>query len=166
LFFTVQAGSKTDTPYLGPQLLTPDNGCGCPCDAPLSFSWSPFQEITEYKFELSENSDMSKPIVSTTVSGVTSYEYEGEVRCNTNYFWRVMAIEPWPSEWSATFTFYTGKQPMAATSEEQPTTATGPLPTQSKSTPFWLWIIILIAIILMATTIVLLLLKNDEEDFT
>jgi hypothetical protein len=66
--FTIKAGFKVTTPYYGPQLLTPDNGCGCPCDAPINFSWSPFKETTAYKFELSENFDMSSPLVSTTVT--------------------------------------------------------------------------------------------------
>jgi hypothetical protein len=49
---------------------------------------------------------MSAPIVSKEVSG-TAYIYEGALKCDSNYFWRVKATDPFPSEWSTTFTFVT-----------------------------------------------------------
>jgi len=142
-----KAGFKVTTPYFGPQLLAPDNGCGCPCDAPLCFSWSPFKETTVYKFELSENSDMSSPLVSTTVSGATAYQYDGTVKCNTNYFWRVMAVEPAPSEWSAVFSFMT-----QAEEEPPPPTPVTPEP----ETPMWVWVIIAVGVVLVIVTLVLI----------
>jgi len=145
--FTIKAGFKVTTPYFGPQLLAPDNGCGCPCDAPLCFSWSPFKETTVYKFELSENSDMSSPLVSTTVSGATAYQYDGTVKCNTNYFWRVMAVEPAPSEWSAVFSFMT-----QAEEEPPPPTPVTPEP----ETPMWVWVIIAVGVVLVIVTLVLI----------
>ncbi len=72
--FTIKAGFRVTTPYFGPQLLAPDNGCGCACNAPMAFSWSPFKETTEYQFTLSENADMSSPLVSTAVK-TTAYQY-------------------------------------------------------------------------------------------
>jgi hypothetical protein len=143
--FTVKAGFRVTTPYYGVQLLAPDNGCGCACEAPICFSWSPFKETTAYKFELSENADMSSPLVSTTVTGATAYQYTGTVKCNTNYFWRVMSTEPAPSEWSATFSFMT--QPEPPPPPEQP----GPEPT-----PIWVWVVIAIGAILVIVTLVLI----------
>jgi hypothetical protein len=104
--FMVGAGLPVNSPYMTVLLLEPSNACGCPCESPVSFSWTPLKDITVYRFELSENSDMSSPIVSTDTT-TTAYEYEGQLKCNTNYFWRVIAAEPFPSEWSATFSFQT-----------------------------------------------------------
>jgi hypothetical protein len=142
--FTIKAGFRVTTPYYGPQLLAPDNGCGCPCDAPVCFSWSPFKETTKYKFELSENSDMSSPLVSTTVP-TTSYQYDGKVTCNTNYFWRVMAEEPAPSEWSAVFSFMTQAEPPPPPEAPEP-----------PGTPLWVWVIIGIGAVLVIVTLVLI----------
>jgi len=38
----------------------------------------------------------------------TAFEYDGTLEYSTNYFWRIMAMEPAPSDWSATFSFQTG----------------------------------------------------------
>ncbi len=143
--FTIKAGFRVTTPYYGPQLLAPDNGCGCPCDAPVCFSWSPFKETTKYQFELSENADMSSPLVSTTVS-TTSYQYDGTVKCNTNYFWRVMSVEPAPSEWSAVFSFMTQAEPEEVIPEPPP----------EEVTPIWVWVIIAIGAILVIVTLILI----------
>ena len=145
--FTIKAGFRVTTPYYGPQLLAPDNGCGCPCDAPICFSWSPFKETTAYDFELSENFDMSSPLVKTTVKGATAYQYDGQVKCNTNYFWRVKAAEPAPSEWSAVFSFMTQ-------AEEPPPPE--PTPVPEEVTPLWVWVIIAIGAVLVIVTLVLI----------
>jgi hypothetical protein len=143
--FTIKAGFKVSTPYYGVQLLAPSDGCGCACEAPICFSWSPFKETAAYKFELSENADMSSPLVSTTVTGATAYQYTGALKCNTNYFWRVMATDPAPSEWSATFSFMTQPEPPA------PEPPAGPEPT-----PIWVWVVIAIGAILVIVTLVLI----------
>jgi hypothetical protein len=143
--FVIKAGFRVTTPYYGVQLLAPDNGCGCACAAPVCFSWSPFKETTEYKFELSENADLSSPLVSTTVKGATAYQYTGKVKCNTNYFWRVMSTAPAPSEWSATFSFMT-----------QPEPPPPPAPAPEPTTPLWVWVVIAIGAILVIVTLVLI----------
>ncbi len=128
--FIVKPGYPVTTAYLGPQLLSPANGCDCAYDAPVSFSWSPFKETTKYKFELSENSDMSRPLVSASLD-TTAYQYGGQLRGNRNYFWRVMALEPVPGDWSTTFSFQ-------ARSAQQPSQA----PAQKSGTaPLWAWIV-------------------------
>lgn len=106
MYFTVNAGLPVTTAYLGPQLLSPVNDCGCRCNAPVCFSWSPFKETTAYRFQLSENADMSSSLVSVEVP-TTAYRYDGLLKCNTNYFWRVMSVKPYYSEWSPTFSFMT-----------------------------------------------------------
>ncbi len=106
MYFTVNAGLPVTAEYMGPRLLFPNDDCGCRCNAPVCFSWSPFKETTAYRFELSENADMSSPLVSVEVP-TTAYRYDGLLKCNTNYFWRVMSAKPYYSEWSTTFSFMT-----------------------------------------------------------
>jgi len=143
--FTIKAGFRVTTPYYGPQLLEPINGCGCACDAPLNFSWSPFKETQKYKIELSENPDMTSPVVSVEV-GTTAYQYKGTIKCNQAYFWRVMATQPAPSEWSAVFTFKTQKAVVAPP----------PIPVPEEKTPIWVWVLIAIGAILVIVTLVLI----------
>jgi hypothetical protein len=142
--FNIKAGFRVTTPYYGPQLLAPDNGCGCACNAPIAFSWSPFKETTEYQFTLSENADMSSPLVSTAVK-TTAYQFTGTVKCNKTYFWRVQANKPAPSEWSAVFSFNT-----------QPEPPKPPAPAPEPGTPMWVWVIIAIGAILVIVTLVLI----------
>ena len=75
LKFIVKPGFPVTTLYYGPLLLSPANGCACAYNVPVSFSWSPYKETTKYRFELSERSDMSRPLVSATVEqpGVPVY---------------------------------------------------------------------------------------------
>jgi hypothetical protein len=80
---------------------------------------------------------MSSPLVSTAVK-TTAYQYTGTAKCNTNYFWRVQAAKPAPSEWSAVFSFQTQK-------EAPPPQPPAPAP----ETPMWVWVIIAIGAILV-----------------
>jgi len=143
--FVIKAGFRVTTPYYGPQLLEPINGCGCACDAPLNFSWSPFKETQKYKFELSENPDMSSPVVSVEVP-TTAYQYKGTIKCNQVYFWRVMSTQPAPSEWSAVFSFKTQKQVVPP----------APPVVPEEKTPVWVWVVIAIGAILVIVTLVLI----------
>jgi hypothetical protein len=141
--FTVKAGLPVVSPYLGLQLLAPNNGClGCPV-SPASFSWSPFKETTKYKFVLAKDSEMTQVVKEAEVS-TTAYEYDGTLDYSTNYFWRVMSEEPAPSDWSATFSFQTESQPA-------PVTPSAPAPT-----PIWVWVVIAIGAILVIVTLVLI----------
>jgi hypothetical protein len=142
--FTVKAGLPVVSPYLGLQLLAPNNGClGCPV-SPVSFSWSPFKETTSYKFVLAKDAAMTQIVKEDTVS-TTAYEYAGTLDYSTNYFWRVQSLEPAPSDWSATFSFQTEAQPAPA-----PSTA-GPAPT-----PIWVWAVIAIGALLVIVVLVLI----------
>jgi hypothetical protein len=88
---------------------------------------------------------MSSPLVNEVVRESTAYQYTGDPKCNTNYFWRVMATDPAPSEWSATFSFMTQPEPPA------PEPPAGPEPT-----PIWVWVVIAIGAILVIVTLVLI----------
>jgi len=144
--FTIKAGFRVTTPYYGPQLLHPRGGDVCTCNDPLHFSWSPFKESTAYRFELSENPDMSNPVISATVKKSTAYQYEGSIKCNSSYFWRVMAIEPAPSEWSTIFTFTTKAK-----------ITTSMTPVQEQQTPLWIWSVLAIGSILSGCLLLLII---------
>jgi hypothetical protein len=142
--FTIKAGLPVRADYYGLKLLAPDNGCvGCPVK-PASFSWSPFKETTKYKFVLAKDAAMTQVVAEAEVP-TTAYEYKGTLDYSTNYFWRAMALEPAPSDWSTTFSFATEAAPA-------PPSAPKPPP----QTPLWLWIIVAIGVILVVIILVLL----------
>jgi hypothetical protein len=148
--FTVKVGLPVTTPYYGLQLLSPDNGCiGCPVKG-LSFSWSPFKETTEYKFILAKDAAMSDVVVEAEVP-TTAYRYEGSLDYGTNYFWRVMALKPVPSDLSATFCFQT---------EAAPTPT--PRPQSLQETPLWGWVIVVIGVILDISLLILILRRRSS----
>jgi hypothetical protein len=165
--FTIKSGFRVTTNYYGVQLLSPDNGAGTPCTAPVSFSWSPFVGATSYTFQLSKNADMSSPIVNTTVS-TTAYQWTGKPDCNAVYFWRVQEAQPSPSDWSATFTFMTQPIPPSPTPPVVVTTVPAPQLTAtvvipapvtnvlSTETPLWVWVVIAIGAILVIVVLVLI----------
>ncbi|MEJ2739073.1 MAG: hypothetical protein P8105_04475 [Dehalococcoidia bacterium] len=154
--FDVKAGFPVTTEYYGVQLLSPDNGCGCPCESPACFSWSPYKETDSYLFELSEKSDMSKPLVSDTVTGSTAYQYTGNLKCNTNYFWRVIALEPVESEWSAVFSFMTQEREMPAMRQREIQTS------DESKTPVWVWVLIALGTIGCANVLVISLHRMKQ----
>jgi len=148
--FTVKAGLPVRTSYYGVRLLAPDNGCiGCRV-SPASFSWAPFKGTEKYKFILAKDSGMTDVIAEAEVS-TTAYEYDGTLDYSTNYFWRVMSLEPAPSDWSATFSFQTEAAP-----------ALPPAPQAPPSTPLWVWAVIAVGLALGIATLILILRTRWE----
>jgi hypothetical protein len=141
--FSVKAGLPVVSAYSGLQLLSPANGAMGVSISKPSFSWSPIGESTKYKFVLATDAAMTQ-VVSETEVASTSYAYDGNLEYNTNYFWRVMALEPAPSDWSAIFSFRTEAAP-------EPVTPEKPAPT-----PVWVWVVIAIGAILVIVTLVLI----------
>jgi hypothetical protein len=142
--FTIKAGLPVSTPYYGVQLLSPNNGgLGIPVK-PVSFSWSPFKETTKYKFVLAKDAAMTQVVKEADVA-TTAFEYDGTLEYSSNYFWRVMSLEPAPSDWSATFSFLT---------EAAPPAPAGPPP--APVTPMWVWVVIALGAILVIVTLVLI----------
>jgi len=146
--FTVKAGFIVSTPYHGVQLLSPVNGYfGCKVRL-ADFSWSPWKGATKYQFDLARDSGF-KQLVMTIATTTTGYQYEDKLDYNTNYFWRVKALEingrDIPSDWSATFSFQTEPAPAPeATAPAEP------------ATPLWVWVIIAIGAIFVIVTIILI----------
>ncbi len=152
--FSVKPGFIVNTPYYGVQLLAPDNGCmGCRV-RPASFSWSPWKEATRYEFVLSQDSEF-KQVLKQASTSTTGYEYDGTLGYDTNYFWRVRAVEvngqPIPSDWSATFSFRTETAP-------QP-----PMPVAGEpETPLWVWGVIGLGTLLVIVTLILILRSRRQ----
>jgi hypothetical protein len=111
----------------------------------VSFAWSPFQDTTRYRFVLAKDSAMTQIVKETDVT-TTGYEYYGTLDYGQSYFWRVMAIEPAPSDWSATFSFQTEAAPL-------PPPAPQSLPSE---TPLWAWVVIAIGLALLIVMIFLI----------
>ena len=147
--FSVKPGFIVNTPYYGVQLLAPDNGCVSCRVRPALFSWSPWKEATRYEFVLSKDSEFQKVLKQSNTTS-TGYQYEGTLDYDTNYFWRVRAVEvngqPIPSDWSATFSFRTESAP------ELP----APLPGDPE-TPLWVWGVIGLGTLLVIVTLILIL---------
>ena len=142
--FTVKAGLPVSADYYGLKLLSPDNGCIACSVSPASFSWSPFKGTTKYKFVLAKDAALTD-VLAEAETATTAYEYDGTLDYSTNYFWRVMCVEPAPSDWSATFSFQTEAAPAAPEG-----------PPAAPATPMWVWIIIALGAILVIVTLVLI----------
>jgi hypothetical protein len=150
--FIIKAGLPVSTDYYGPQLLSPDNGClGC-LIKPASFSWSPFNETSEYKFVLAKDAAMTQVVAKAEVP-TTAYEYQGQLDYSSNYFWRVMATAPFVSDWSATFSFQT--EP----AQTKPSTTS----TKLNTTPIWVWMIIGLASVSVLVVVLLILLAGRKR---
>jgi hypothetical protein len=142
--FTVKSGFTAGTTSYDIQPIQPNNGCSsCPAKFP-SFSWSPLYDTTKYRFELAGDPSMTE-IIKDAVVTTTAYEYDGQLEYSQTYFWRVMALEPTPSDWSAIFSFRTEAAP--------PAVATSPA---AEPTPVWVWPVIVIGLILLCVIIVLI----------
>jgi hypothetical protein len=143
--FTVESGLPVSTPSYGLQPVYPNNGCSrCPVK-PVSFTWSPLKDTTRYHFILAKKADMTQVVVEADVTG-TAFEYDGQLEYGQSYFWQVMALEPAPSDWSATFSFQTQAAP--------PTTPAQP--ALQPETPLWAWVVIAIGLALLIFMIFLI----------
>jgi hypothetical protein len=152
--FSVKPGFIVNTPYYGVQLLAPDNGCMSCRVKPASFSWSPWKEATRYEFILSKDSEFQKVLKQANTSS-TGYEYDGTLDYDTNYFWRVRAVEvngqAIPSDWSATFSFKTESAPGLP----------APLPGDP-GTPLWVWGVIGLGTLLVIVTLILIIRTSRQ----
>ena len=94
-------------------------------------------------------------IIKQDDTSSTGYEYVGTLDYDTNYFWRVKAIEinglSIPSDWSAAFSFKTESAP----SPQKAPQGEPPIPT-------WVWMVIGIGFILAAIVMLLILRTRNQ----
>jgi hypothetical protein len=141
--FIVKAGLPVGTDYYGPKLLSPDNGyLGCPVNT-TSFSWAPYNTTTKYRFVLAKDAAMTQVVVDDEAD-TSAYQYEGTLDYGTGYYWHVMALEPTPSDWSATFVFQTAFSPAL------------PLPAKVTGTPLWVWVVMAVGSVLVLVVVFLI----------
>ena len=143
--FTVKVGLPVRSQYYGLTLLSPGNGYLDCTVKPASFSWSPFKESTRYRFVLAKDAELTAIVVEAETE-TTAFEYDGTLDNGVNYFWRVMAVSPAPSDWSATFSFQTEAAP-----------APPPAPAPEPGTPLWVWVVIAVGAILWIGSLFLIL---------
>ncbi len=148
--FTVKTGLPVNSSYCGVQLLAPKNGAvGYPVSS-VPFSWAPQPGVTRYEFLLAEDMDFNKVVAHvTTVS--TVYTYEGWLKYQATYFWRVRPLEVGaqtsPGDWSPTFCFQTETIELPAVPAVVPS-----------GVPLWAWVVIALGSVLIAVTVGLLFL--------
>ena len=145
--FTVKSGLPANNPSYGVQLTYPNNSCNNYPVKPVSFTWSPIEDTTKYRFVLANDAAMTQVVKEADVT-TTAYEYDGQLEYGQSYFWRVMALEPAPSDWSATFRFQTEATP--------PSPPPPPQPATQPETPLWAWVVIAIGLALLIAIIVLI----------
>jgi len=148
--YTVKSGLPTGTSSFGPQPLYPNDMCsGCPV-SPVSFSWTPFKDTIRYRFQLAKDAAMTQIVVQADTP-TTAYQFQGSLDYDASYFWRVMAVEPAPSDWSSVFTFHTEMAPVA------------PSPSvEHESIPLWAWVIIAVGSVLLSAVLILVLASRRK----
>jgi hypothetical protein len=142
--FTVGSGFPASTPSYGLQPVYPNNGGISYPVKPASFAWSQFNDTIKYRFVLAKDAAMTQVVKEAEVT-TTAYEYDGQLEYGQSYFWKVMALEPAPSDWSAIFSFQTEAAPSPPALEPE-----------SNRTPLWVWPFISIGTILIIAMIVLI----------
>ena len=145
--FTVKPGTQIASTSYGIQPIYPNNGLNTSPIKSVSFSWSPLNDTTEYRFVLAKDAAMTQVLADANVT-TTAYNYEGQLDYGQVYFWRLMALEPAPSDWSTTFSFRT---------EAAPTPPAIPMPP---TIPMWVWFFIAIGLILIVVVIVLIFIMR------
>ncbi len=105
--------------FCGPYLGMPDSSPVkrlYPCNGTVgvgiqpTFSWIPLKDITRYKLVLTSDPLMNQIIVEVQMP-TAKYVYDDILEYGTNYWWKVMALEPAPSEWSSIWSFQTEAVP-------------------------------------------------------
>jgi hypothetical protein len=117
----------------------------------MSFSWTPFKDTIRYRFQLAKDAAMTQMVVQDDTF-TTAYQYSGTLDYDTSYFWRVMAVEPAPSDWSAVFTFHTISQPVPSAP-----------PVAETAMPVWAWVAIAVGSVLVIAVVVLLVMAHQRR---
>jgi len=110
--FIINPGLPVRAPHLGPEPLEPRNGAVDCSTGGLTFSWTQLPRTTKYEFVLTTDPQM-KNIVVTAVPSSPAYVHQERLEPGKEYFWRVRALEPVPSDWSFVSVFRTESLPAA-----------------------------------------------------
>jgi hypothetical protein len=147
MYFTVEAGLPTASPYPTVTLFSPMYGAKNISTSP-GFSWSGMPRVTKYEFILARDAALQQVIVKVEVP-MTSYLYDGKLDYNTGYFWQVRVIEPVVSDPSPIGTF-------TVIAESKPVTPEAETPSPI---PSWVWWIIAVFTALVVVIIAFTMVK-------
>ena len=125
--FSVRPGYPVSAPsYTGIESLQPcHNACEVP-PYPLSFSWSPTQGTTSYRFVLAADPDLGQPVIDQTVDAA-AFKLPWRLEHSRAYFWQVTPLKPVPGDSSPVFSFNTAAEPTVSTSIIPPDNTTNGL---------------------------------------
>ncbi len=151
---TIGAGLPASSSSYGLQLASPSNGGSNYPVKSAVFAWLPLKDITKYRFVLAEDAAMTQVVKEAEVT-TTAYEYDGQLEYDQSYFWKVMALEPTPSAWSATFSFHTEAAPPPPAQ-----------PALQPGTPLWAWVVIAIGLALLIAIIVFIFRARRDKNLT
>ncbi len=99
--FTVEAGGPTQV-----ELASPSNGAKNVVLDPV-LSWSAVSGGAPYRLQVSKLSDFSTTVID--ISGIANTQYDVEaLDPSTKFYWRVLASNAPPTNWSDTWSFSTG----------------------------------------------------------
>jgi hypothetical protein len=146
-----------------------------------AFSWQPLQGVTEYQFMLSDNIEMTSPLINEKVN-TTAIKVNTTLEYGKTYYWMVRSIEPYEGVWSAIVTFTVAEKPaeteppLIVEEESLPITVTIPLSTQETwaiippstvattfITPGYFHIIMLIMVVLLGVVIALIYVPSSKQ---
>ena len=149
-----------------------------------AFSWRPLQGATEYQFMLSDNPEMTSPILDAKVT-TTAIQVNVTLEYGMTYFWRVRSTKPIESDWSALVNFRVADKPTEPgppviveegplitvtipPQAEQPKWVLLPPTTVSTTTvtPGYLYIILFIMAILLGVVVVLIYASTPKQPVT
>jgi hypothetical protein len=147
MYFTVEAGLPTASPYPSVTLFNPTYGSINVSNTP-AFSWSGMPKTTTYEFVLAADAALQQVVVKADVP-TTSYLYDGKLNYNTTYFWQVRALEPVVSDPSPVGIFTVMAAPKPVTPEVE---TPAPIPS-------WVWWIIAVITALIAAIIAYAMVK-------
>lgn len=112
--YTVNTNASYELVYLAPEgaptspvLVNPPNGTTGITTTP-TFEWLPVEAATSYIVLISTVSNFSSTVVNQSGITDTSYIHGSALNENTQYYWRVQAVNQFGSSLSSTRTFTTG----------------------------------------------------------
>ena len=151
MHFLVAAGSTIQSMHVAPLIVAPESGAAGVPRTP-GFSWIGFTSTTRYEFQLAADNQFKTVLGRADLEG-TAYVYPGELEWGGTYFWRVRALNPYPSEWSvASFTVLPRPVPQMVPQAGGLGGIGSAVPVAA--TPLWVWLAIAVLLLLIVCVIV------------
>jgi hypothetical protein len=151
MHFLVGAGSTLESMHVVPILVAPEAGASGVNRSP-GFSWTGFPSTTVYEFELASDNSF-RSLLAREDLGQSAYVYPGALEWGVTYFWRVRALSPYPSEWSAS-SFTVAAQPVPQLVPQASALGVGISALSVGGTPLWVWLVIAVLLLLLVCVIV------------